>query len=212
MEQIAKEEFITKQYYFTGGTALSECYLHHRLSEDLDFFTNDDLNEDHLDDFFAHISPLVDCKKVNKIKHYQMIFYYLTFSDGSKLRNDFVNMDNQQIEKETFYNKTALRVDSIFDIALNKFKAISDRSHARDYVDLYFILKTQDIALEQVNSRMFDKFAPFSYNDTLQILERITGVIDIVTDYPKMLVPFDKREMQKFYLSEAKKLEKKIFK
>ena len=30
--------------YLTGGTALSRFYLNHRLSDDLDFFANSDLN------------------------------------------------------------------------------------------------------------------------------------------------------------------------
>ncbi len=34
---------ITDSYYFTGGTALSEFYFQHRLSEDLDFFTEDEV-------------------------------------------------------------------------------------------------------------------------------------------------------------------------
>ena len=29
---------ISNQFYFTGGTALTEYYIHHRESEDLDFF------------------------------------------------------------------------------------------------------------------------------------------------------------------------------
>lgn len=29
---------LAKQFYFSGGTALSHYYLQHRLSEDLDFF------------------------------------------------------------------------------------------------------------------------------------------------------------------------------
>lgn len=28
-------------FYLSGGTALSRCYLHHRYSDDLDFFVND---------------------------------------------------------------------------------------------------------------------------------------------------------------------------
>lgn len=29
-------------FYLTGGTALSRCYLHHRYSDDLDFFVNNE--------------------------------------------------------------------------------------------------------------------------------------------------------------------------
>ena len=39
---IAAEKSISDRFYLTGGTALSEFYLQHRLSEDLDFFSEDE--------------------------------------------------------------------------------------------------------------------------------------------------------------------------
>lgn len=39
LEQIKKSEFLAKNFYLTGGTALAAFYLHHRYSEDLDFFS-----------------------------------------------------------------------------------------------------------------------------------------------------------------------------
>lgn len=39
----------TQEFYLTGGTALSAFYLQHRLSEDLDFFTNNDVAEKEFD-------------------------------------------------------------------------------------------------------------------------------------------------------------------
>jgi len=38
LEIIANDKEICHRFYLTGGTALAEFYLHHRLSEDLDFF------------------------------------------------------------------------------------------------------------------------------------------------------------------------------
>lgn len=43
MEYAAKSRVITDNFYLTGGTALSEFYLQHRLSEDLDFFSEQEL-------------------------------------------------------------------------------------------------------------------------------------------------------------------------
>lgn len=43
VEQAAKNDELTRWYYLTGGTALSEFYLHHRLSEDIDFFTRSEV-------------------------------------------------------------------------------------------------------------------------------------------------------------------------
>jgi predicted nucleotidyltransferase component of viral defense system len=34
-------ERLNLDFYLTGGTALSRCYLEHRYSDDLDFFVND---------------------------------------------------------------------------------------------------------------------------------------------------------------------------
>ena len=36
---LAKEKIINNNFYLSGGTALAEFYLNHRLSEDLDFFS-----------------------------------------------------------------------------------------------------------------------------------------------------------------------------
>lgn len=33
---------VDNNFYLTGGTALSRAYLHHRFSDDLDFFVNAD--------------------------------------------------------------------------------------------------------------------------------------------------------------------------
>lgn len=38
-DEFSKNSKLRKQFYFTGGTALSAIYLHHRESEDLDFFS-----------------------------------------------------------------------------------------------------------------------------------------------------------------------------
>ena len=35
---LSQESYIQQNFYLSGGTALAEYYLHHRLSEDLDFF------------------------------------------------------------------------------------------------------------------------------------------------------------------------------
>ena len=38
LELLGGEKIVANSFYFTGGTVLAEYYLHHRLSEDLDFF------------------------------------------------------------------------------------------------------------------------------------------------------------------------------
>ena len=47
--------------------------------------------------------------------------------------------------------------------------------------------------------------------DQIQLGENFAKVVT-VKDLPKMLVPFDQKEMEKFFLDLAKKLKKDIFK
>ena len=45
LEYAAKSPTVAEHFYLTGGTALAEFYLQHRVSEDLDFFTKDPIIE-----------------------------------------------------------------------------------------------------------------------------------------------------------------------
>ena len=39
LDKIGHNDFFVKNFYLTGGTALSAYYLKHRISDDLDFFS-----------------------------------------------------------------------------------------------------------------------------------------------------------------------------
>jgi len=45
LNYLSKDKDFTSNFYFTGGTALSEFYLQHRLSEDLDFFSEKEIDD-----------------------------------------------------------------------------------------------------------------------------------------------------------------------
>lgn len=44
LRAVAQSAYLKKEFYFTGGTALSAVYLGHRYSDDLDIFTQKDLD------------------------------------------------------------------------------------------------------------------------------------------------------------------------
>lgn len=209
LEQAAGDSRINRDFYFTGGTALSEFYLHHRYSEDLDFFTDVGLNMNGIKDFFRENSKKIGMRGIETTEHHDgMMICRITFLDGTTLKVDFVDFSYPRAELGKTWK--GLQIDSVFDIALNKLYAISDRARPRDYVDLYEIIRTQGISFEQVSDRMNDKFVPFSFDDAPWRGMRLLRVME-QTDYPTMLVPFDRQKMIEFFLSEAKKLEHKIF-
>lgn len=209
LEQASRDPEITRLFYLTGGTALTEFYLQHRLSEDLDFFSESDINITYLKRFFTEIESKLNITGISTKEHHGMIFFFITFSDKSELKVDFVHFPYKQVENSLNYNK--LKIDSIFDIALNKLYTLSDKPRARDYIDLYCILKKEGVSIEQLVDRMNDKFHPFTFNDKISLGLKMMRVME-AKNFPPMLIPFDHKKMEDFFLSEAKKLEKKIFK
>lgn len=207
LEQIQREPEITRWYYFTGGTVLSEFYLHHRVSEDIDLFSRSPVYQEAIDTMFSRVKLNLGINHIEKVQIAQLHTYKLKFTDGDVLKVDFNEYDFPQLEHGTTLG--ALSVDSYFDIAVNKLYTVLSRVKARDFVDLFIILQQGDISMEQLFSRIPDKFGIVI--EELTILRQFSQASDLA-EYPIMLVPFDRQAMVDFYLAEAKKLEKKIFK
>lgn len=207
VEQAAKNDELTRWYYLTGGTALSEFYLHHRLSEDIDFFTRNQVIQPRVDAFLQDIEKEAGIVRRVWKQISGLYTYSLTYEDGEMIKVDFNEYDFPQVEQGTMVGK--LRVDSVYDIAINKLYTTFSRKKARDYVDLFVLLSPGDFSMEQLLSRIPDKFGALPTD--LTIMRSFMAAQDL-TDYPTMLVPFDRKQMIDFFLSEAKKLEGKIFK
>lgn len=66
----SKETSLVKFFYFTGGTCLSECYLNHRYSEDLDFFSEKEFNQKDISIFLQSKKKVIGNKSID----YQRLF------------------------------------------------------------------------------------------------------------------------------------------
>ena len=124
-------------FYLTGGTALSRHYLHHRYSDDLDLFVNNE----------ADFRDLVDCIEAHLVKN-TLSFTALTRSadfvrlliiaeDNTHLKLDLVN--DLVCHFGDFEQSQILgRVDNIMNILSNKISAIP-RLEIKDFVDIICI-------------------------------------------------------------------------
>lgn len=129
-------ENLNVDFYLTGGTALSRCYLGHRYSDDLDFFVND------------HPDFKNQCKRVVAIfQQAQWQCDVTTTSDsfvrvfledgGTSMKIDFVNdvpFHYGNFEKLPIFHK----VDNWRNILSNKICALSRMEH-KDVADIVFI-------------------------------------------------------------------------
>lgn len=208
LELVSNDKQITKRFYFTGGTALAEFYLQHRLSEDIDLFTEiEEVNQSVIESFLKKISPKLSIVEIKKSQFLGLFSYTLIFKDGERLKVDFNYYPFLRINKgKNFKN---LEVDSLYDIAVNKVQTILTRVRSRDFIDLYFIMKAFDYSLGQL---IRDSKVKFDWHiDHVTLASQFIKVNEL-SDFPTMLVPFDRKAMEKFFLDLAKSLEDGIFK
>jgi Nucleotidyl transferase AbiEii toxin, Type IV TA system len=126
------------KHYLTGGTALSRIFLHHRYSDDLDFFLNSD------PDFETESDRAIDLLHQHfesvTVDNRQLDFRRLFVSQASvTLKLDFVNdvaYHFNGFEKTKIYYKT----DNPLNILSNKIAALN-RQAAKDIADIIWICR-----------------------------------------------------------------------
>ena len=199
---------LVKKFYLAGGTALSEFYLRHRKSEDLDFFTDKELDSRELERFINLIGKKIALEKV-EFQHGFGLYTYFFYpkNETVKYKIDFGQYPFPLIEKPKRF--ISLQVESLYDIAVDKAHTISVRPRLRDFVDLYFIFQgKKEWNLKSLLQKAYEKFG--IKVDPLQLGENLFQVKNL-EDMPIMLKDFDKQSMEKFFLTEARKLEKRIW-
>lgn len=207
LEAVNKDNYLTKNYYWTGGTVLAEFYLQHRESEDIDLFIED--REVHLPPVKSFMQKFANETSARKISHSTFLGLetFLLQYPGFDFKVDFNYYPFPRINKGKKWKNIA--VDSLEDIAVNKVHTISMKQRTRDFVDVYFIMQNKEYDL---NYLIRQAKAKFDWDiDSIQLGHKLAQVITL-TDFPKMLVPFDKKKMEDFFLHLAKSLEKEIFK
>ena len=207
LEIIAKDPYITSRFYFTGGTVLSEFYLKHRLSEDFDLFSEKEVYLPSVSAFLKRIAPAIGLKSLQHRPFLGLHSFLLDLKNGDKFKIDFNYYPYPRINIGRRYQK--LNLDSLYDIAVNKVHTLFMKPRTRDYVDLYFILGQNDYKMPQL---IKDAKAKFDWHIDPLLLGSQLKKVDQITDFPRMLVPFDRQDMEKFFLTLAKSLKSEIFK
>jgi hypothetical protein len=128
-----------QQFFLTGGTALAAFHLHHRRSVDLDLFTLDDLALREAGLYLPPLAADLGCQigRARTTEHFRQ--FLLEPETGLSLQVDLVRDFGPQYGQHVHVGQIV--VDSIENIGANKLTAILGRTEAKDFVDLYFILR-----------------------------------------------------------------------
>src|SRR3989338_9005892 len=84
---LSAEKNIANSFYLSGGTALAEFYLQHRLSEDLDFFSEEEFDPLFITSTFKKIQNRAGIKKVNYEQSFNRNLFFL------ELENDTIKTE-----------------------------------------------------------------------------------------------------------------------
>lgn len=200
---IAEEKMLTEHFYLSGGTALAEYYLSHRLSEDLDFFSEREFEAEAISVFFKKIQKKAGIRSVSYEQSFNRNLFFLDIGN-ERIKTEFTYFPFPRIEQGQSIGK--LSIDSLLDIAVNKVFTIHQKPRSRDFIDLYAILqKEKDWTIDDLTRKAQIKFD--SFLDPLQLSAQFTKA-ETLKDYPRVLIPLPEKEWQSFFLDEAKRLAK----
>lgn len=206
LDLISRDKYLSGNYYFTGGTALAEFHLKHRLSDDLDFFTKDKIDQPVITSLIEQWSKRLGYKY--SARFVEVVYRFeLIFPSKENIKIDFGYFPYKLIEKGISFQ--SFMVDSLRDIATNKMTTVNQRTDVKDFVDLYFILKEHFTIWDLLYSAEV-KF-PNMIFDPYLLSQDFLKVEDFDV-LPKMIKPLKLTELREFFRQKAREIAQKAVK
>ena len=198
---LSREKLISDYFYLSGGTALAEFYLQHRISKDLDFFSENEFDPIFITSTFKKIQDKASIVKVNYEQSFNRNLFFLELK-GDSIKTEFTYFPFTRIESKKKFGD--LYIDSLIDIAVNKIFTIYQKPRSRDFIDLYFILMKE----KEWNIDMLIEKAQVKFDNYINPLQLSSQFIksEVLKDYPNMINKIDEKEWQGFFNKEAKRL------
>jgi predicted nucleotidyltransferase component of viral defense system len=160
-------------FYLTGGTALSRGFLNHRLSEDLDFFVNDDnrfpLWADRV------IRALVGINRWHlEITTREERFVRMNLVEEQvNLKIDLINDVPSRLGAPTDHPVLG-KLDTPENILANKVTAVLDRTAPKDLADIWGLCCVMELSLDSAITGAQGKAAGVFPVDLARVLCSVT--------------------------------------
>ncbi|MBI4475409.1 MAG: nucleotidyl transferase AbiEii/AbiGii toxin family protein [Acidobacteria bacterium] len=190
-QQLGREPFLSA-FFLAGGSALA-LHLGHRISIDLDFFSQ---REYSMLELLGHLQSLGRLSiatqdsdtLVGELNGVKLSFFTYPYP----LLEDVVMCEGIQLA-------------SLLDIALMKVAAIAQRGKKRDFVDLFFLCQER-LTLDNLLRDMPRKFPNLEY-PSYHLLRALAYFDDAeVDEMPKMLKPVEWAAVRGFFSGEVNRL------
>ena len=133
-----------ERFYLTGGTALAEYYLGHRLSDDLDLFTSE---AGLIVPFSYRVEQAAQAAgmEIAVVRRFASFVEFQVNQGENKLKVDLA-LESPFRFAPTELSDTGVWVNDFQDIQTDKILAFFGRAEPRDAIDLYFLLQKTSFA------------------------------------------------------------------
>ncbi len=206
LDIFSQNKYLTKNFVLSGGTALAGFYLPYRFSEDLDFFSLNEVNVLDIATFLKSLKSKINYTKFDLNTSFNRNLVYLHFS-SEIIKLEFTYYPFPSVETPNYYKN--IKVDTVLDIATNKLFTIYQKPRSRDFIDLYMIQKKYHYKISDLIKKAKLKFD--WHVDNLKLGSQFL-LCTTLLDYPNLVKPIEPLLWQKYFLNEAKKLKKIIVK
>jgi predicted nucleotidyltransferase component of viral defense system len=206
-----QEEFIIalartplqEPFFLTGGTALAAFYLQHRISEDMDFFTEEEGQVSRVIPIVKDITSALGGELDIKRNFRSYVEFFVTKGEDA-LRCDFALDSPYRLQPKVFRKEYGISVDNVLDISCNKLSALYDRGEPKDFVDVYFIDR-EVIPFEKLVEEAKKKHVGLeSYSLAVALAK-----VEEIRLLPRMLKPVTIDELKRFFQDKARWLMKR---
>lgn len=196
---------LTSKFYLTAGTPLAAFYLKHRYSEDLDFFSEEEVDATEIQTFFKQQKKELGIKGITAKQTFNRNIFFLELPGGI-VKTEFTYFPFTRLEKASKL-EYGIEIDSPLDIAVNKLFAIYERTKARDYIDLYLLCQKFGFVVEQLTKLVREKFD--THMEPVQLGAQFLKATE-AEDMPRMLIDLPDEAWQNFFRTEAERLKDQV--
>jgi len=156
-------------FYLTGGTLLSRFVLHHRYSDDLDFFVNAD--PDFVEKVTLAMAPVLKKFSHVELSSQQAAYVrYFVNEEDLKLKIEFIN-DVKYRSGQPLRSNEGFYADTWENVLSNKVTALS-RNAAKDFIDILFLSFKYSFNWEVIMDEAKQKDA---WINEIEVSERLIG-------------------------------------
>ncbi len=189
-------------FYLTGGTALAEFYLGHRKSFDLDLFTGEKRLV--LPFSFSMEKKLAAQFDVKVVRRFETFCEFELRRNAESVRLQLA-YDSPFRFREPVETDLGMRVNDYDDIIVDKLLAFFGRKEARDAIDVFFILQTEDFWTLVEQARKKDP--GFDLYWFAIVLAEVRNLPDELSSYPvEMILDVDIRQMKSLFALRSKEV------